>query len=106
MVSRIEIQDQKKPPLAAEHQQLSADPRARPRPVVVKCHPDSMEVVVQADVFNTGVQVEGKYLRLGAGAAAEGSACSAVPSGEAEFTIWAHLMDCGITLSVSIIVFC
>lgn len=100
MVSGIATQHQNQPPLAAAHQQLRADPRARP--VVVKCHPDSMEVVVQADMFNRGVQVEGRYLRLGAGAAAEGSACRAVPSGEAEFTIWAHLMDCGNTLSVRI----
>ncbi|XP_062260345.1 zona pellucida sperm-binding protein 3-like [Platichthys flesus] len=72
---------------------------ARPRPVVLRCHPDSMEVVVQADLFDTGLQVDGRHLRLGSEPAAEYSACSAAPSGKAEFTIWAHLMDCGTKLS-------
>ncbi|KAG7229305.1 hypothetical protein INR49_012963, partial [Caranx melampygus] len=59
-----------------------------------------MEVVVQADMFDTGLQVEGSHLYLGSGSIAEeGGACRAVPSGEAEFTIRAHLMDCGTKLS-------
>lgn len=90
------------PPLAAPKLQQSAELSARPRPVVVNCHPDSMEVVVQADMFDRGLQVDGRHLRLGSGPASEGSACKAIPSGEAEYTILAHLMDCGIQLSVSI----
>ncbi|XP_070701667.1 zona pellucida sperm-binding protein 3-like [Pempheris klunzingeri] len=73
--------------------------RPRPRPVVVHCRPDSMEVVVQADMFDAGLQVDGRHLRLGPDSVREGSACGAVPSGEAEFTIHAHLMDCGTKLS-------
>ncbi|XP_035026552.2 zona pellucida sperm-binding protein 3 [Hippoglossus stenolepis] len=80
-------------------QQQSPELGARPRPVVLRCHPDSMEVVVQADLFDTGLQVDGRHLRLGSDPAAEYSACSAAPSGEAEFTIRAHLMDCGTELS-------
>uniref|UniRef100_A0A8D3BKE9 Zona pellucida sperm-binding protein 3 n=2 Tax=Scophthalmus maximus TaxID=52904 RepID=A0A8D3BKE9_SCOMX len=80
----------------------SAELDLRPRPVAVKCHPDSMEVVVQADMFDTGLRVDGEHLRLGPDPVAEESACRAVPSGEAEFTIRAHLMDCGTTLSSTI----
>ncbi|XP_054452292.1 zona pellucida sperm-binding protein 3-like [Anoplopoma fimbria] len=78
---------------------LGAVLSARPRPVVVNCHPDSMRVVVQADMFDTGLQVDGRHLRLGSEPVSEGSACGAVPSGEAEFTIQAHLRDCGTKLS-------
>lgn len=91
------------PPLAVVKQQQVAVPSTRPRPVVVLCHPDSMEVVVQADMFDKGLQVDGRHLRLGSGPASEDSTCRAAPTGEAEYTIRAHLMDCGIRLSVRII---
>ncbi|XP_034559411.1 zona pellucida sperm-binding protein 3-like [Notolabrus celidotus] len=71
----------------------------RPRPVVVKCYPDSMDVVVQADMFDTGLQVEGRHLHLGSDLVGKGSACGAEPSGEAEFTIRTKLLDCGTSLS-------
>lgn len=88
----------------AQSPELSVRPR--PRPVVVTCHPDSMEVLVQADMFDTGLQVEGSHLHLGSGSVAgEENACRALRSGEAEFTIWAHLMECGTKLSVSICMF-
>ncbi|XP_010750991.2 zona pellucida sperm-binding protein 3 [Larimichthys crocea] len=80
-------------------QQQNEEFIAGPRPIVVNCYPDSMEVVVQADMFEKGLQVDGRHLRLGLDSAVEGSACGAVPSGEAEFTIRAHLMDCGTQLS-------
>ncbi|XP_051261093.1 zona pellucida sperm-binding protein 3-like [Dicentrarchus labrax] len=87
-------------PLTAVNPQQSAELSApRPRPVVVNCHPDSMEVVVQADMFDKGLQVDGRHLSLGSGSASEGSACTAIPSGEAEFTLRADLMDCGTKLS-------
>ncbi len=91
------------PQLTAVKEQQSAELSARPRPVAVNCHPDSMEVVVQADIFDTDLQVDGRHLRLGSHSLSDGSACGAVPSGEAEFTIRAHLMDCGTKLSVGII---
>ncbi|KAM9349935.1 uncharacterized protein ABDE67_009653 [Symphorus nematophorus] len=83
------------PSTAAVKQQQSA----RPRPVVVHCHPDSMEVVVQADVFDRGLQVDSRHLRLGSGSVSEGSACGAVPSGEEELTLRTNLMECGTKLS-------
>ncbi|XP_056246356.1 zona pellucida sperm-binding protein 3-like [Seriola aureovittata] len=83
----------------AVKQQQSAEHSVRPRPVVVKCHPDSMEVVVQADMFDTGLQVDGTHLRLGSDSLAEESACRAFPSGVAEFTIRTNLIDCDTKLS-------
>ncbi|KAM8850589.1 zona pellucida sperm-binding protein 3-like [Spinachia spinachia] len=83
------------PQLPASQQQQSA----QPRPVVVNCHPNSMRVVVQADMFDMGIQVDGRHLRLGSDSMREGSTCGAVPSGEAEFTIQASLRDCGARLS-------
>lgn len=74
----------------------------RPRPIVLRCHPDSMEVVVQADMFHAGLEVDGRHLRLGSDLLGEGSACAAFPSGAAEFTIRAQLMDCGTKLAVSV----
>lgn len=71
------------------------------RPVVVRCHPDSMEVVVQADMFSTGLKVDGRHLRLGSDLVGGGSACGALPSGEDQFTVRAPLMECGTQLSVS-----
>ncbi len=90
------------PPVAAVKQQHSAEFRERPRPVVVRCHPDSMEVVVQADMFDRGLQVDGRHLHLGSDSVNEGGACGAEPSGEAEFTLRTHLVDCGTKLSVSV----
>lgn len=87
------------PQFGAVKQKPSTELRERPRPVTVNCHPDAMEVVVQADMFDTGLQVDGGHLRLGSDSA--GEECGAVPSGEAEFTIRAQLVDCGTKLSVS-----
>ncbi|KAL7386031.1 hypothetical protein ABVT39_003124 [Epinephelus coioides] len=87
------------PQVTEVQQQHSAGLGVRPRPVVVSCLPDSMRVVVQADMFDTGIQVDGGHLRLGSDPVREGSGCRAVPSGEAEFTIQAHLTDCGTKLS-------
>lgn len=88
---------------SAAERQHTVDPGEPPRrAVLVKCHADSMEVAVQADMFDTGLLVEAKHLRLGSDDSASAwSECGAVPSGEAEFTIQAHLMACGTKLSVS-----
>ncbi|XP_028283288.1 zona pellucida sperm-binding protein 3-like [Parambassis ranga] len=56
-----------------------------------------MEIVVQADMFDTGIRVDGRSLRLGSNS--EGIECRSVPSGGTEFTIQAQLMDCGTKLS-------
>lgn len=88
----------------AGKQRQSAEPSVRPRPVVVHCHPDSMEVVVRADMFDSGLEVDAGHLRLGSGPPREGGACRAEQSGEAQFTIRANLTDCGIQLSVNFLI--
>ncbi|XP_072296582.1 zona pellucida sperm-binding protein 3-like [Eucyclogobius newberryi] len=70
-------------------------PRASPRAVAVRCHPDSVEIVVQADMFNTGLLIDGGHLRLGLEEQGNPLACRAVQTEPTQFTIWAHLMDCG-----------
>ncbi|XP_034039159.1 zona pellucida sperm-binding protein 3-like [Thalassophryne amazonica] len=75
-------------------------PRAgRPRPVAVTCHPDSLQVVVQADLFDPFLLVDRAHLRLGSGLLTDGSPCGAVALGEAQFTIQARLTECGTKLS-------
>lgn len=60
-----------------------------------------MEVVVQADLFDSGLKVDARHLRLGSDPPAEGSACRVARSTHAEFTFLSQLMDCGIQLSVN-----
>ncbi|XP_041659625.1 zona pellucida sperm-binding protein 3-like [Cheilinus undulatus] len=85
--------------IQAQHSDVKRQQSAQPRPLVVNCYPDSMEVVVQADMFDTGLQVEGRNLHLGSDTTGQRSSCGAGPSGEAEFTIRTKLMDCGTKLS-------
>ena len=66
------------------------------RGIAVKCHADSMEVVVRADLFDTGLLIEAQRLHLGS------NDCTAFPSAEAELTVHFNLMDCGMKLSVSV----
>ncbi|XP_028327888.1 zona pellucida sperm-binding protein 3-like [Gouania willdenowi] len=84
-------------PWAPEKQHQAAESREEPRPIEVKCHPDAMEVVVQADMFLSGIHVDGRHLRLGSEGLRGG--CGAEQSGDKEFTLSSHLMDCGMKLS-------
>lgn len=93
---------QSRVPLLGEKRQ-STEPLPRPDPVVVHCQPDTMEVVVQADLFNSGLLVDARHLRLGSDPPAEGSACRAAQSADSRFTLRSRLMDCGIQLSVNIL---
>ncbi|XP_064848507.1 zona pellucida sperm-binding protein 3-like [Oncorhynchus masou masou] len=82
----------------------SAEPTSPPRPrtVLVKCHEDSLEVVVKADLFDIGILVDGSDLYLGfnqMGSKGVEDSCSAVPTGEAEFIIFAQLTACGTKLA-------
>lgn len=61
---------------------------------VVKCHEDSIEVVMKAYLFDPSWHVEPKDLRLGPVGAAEHH-CVARGSGNREYIIRAHLTDCG-----------
>uniref|UniRef100_A0A665TIC6 Zona pellucida sperm-binding protein 3 n=1 Tax=Echeneis naucrates TaxID=173247 RepID=A0A665TIC6_ECHNA len=82
-----------------QQQQYNTELGERPRPVSVRCHPDSMEVVVQADLFDVGLRVDGTHLRLGAAPAARDGPCRGVQSGVAEVTVRTPLTECGTQLS-------
>ncbi|XP_055738940.1 zona pellucida sperm-binding protein 3-like [Salvelinus fontinalis] len=82
----------------------SAEPTSPPRTrtVLVKCHEDSLEVVVKADLFDMGILVDGSDLHLGSnkmGSKGVEDSCSAVSTGEAEFIIFAQLTACGTKLA-------
>jgi len=84
------------PPVTAPHTEHGTRPPSTiNRGVSVKCHADSIEVVVRADLLDTGLFLEADHLYLGS------NDCSALPSAEAEYTIHVNLMDCGTTLTVS-----
>uniref|UniRef100_A0A8C9YC89 Zona pellucida sperm-binding protein 3 n=1 Tax=Sander lucioperca TaxID=283035 RepID=A0A8C9YC89_SANLU len=61
---------------------------------VLKCHEDSIEVVMKAYLFDPGLPVEPTHLRLGPFSAAQDH-CTAKVSGNGEYIIRAPLTDCG-----------
>uniref|UniRef100_A0A3B5KX44 Zona pellucida sperm-binding protein 3 n=1 Tax=Xiphophorus couchianus TaxID=32473 RepID=A0A3B5KX44_9TELE len=64
-----------------------------------KVPPDSSEVLVQADMFDKSLKVDGAHLQLGPNSPSEGAGCGPVQSSDEEFTILARLTDCGTKLS-------
>lgn len=60
--------------------------------VGVTCHPDSLEVVIKADMFAVGSPVNSDELRLGV---EDSYYCRAAPSSEDEYKISVGLADCG-----------
>ncbi|XP_077580958.1 zona pellucida sperm-binding protein 3-like [Stigmatopora nigra] len=85
----------------SQEQQLEQQEHgARPKAVVVKCYPDSMELVVQTDLFDTGLHVNPQHLRLGTDSAGGSPSCHASSTdNEGTLTILADLLDCGTRLS-------
>uniref|UniRef100_A0A3Q2G9Z0 Zona pellucida sperm-binding protein 3 n=1 Tax=Cyprinodon variegatus TaxID=28743 RepID=A0A3Q2G9Z0_CYPVA len=60
--------------------------------VSVMCHPDSMEVVITADMFAVGAPVDSRELRLGV---EDNELCRAKATSAEEYRIVAGLDDCG-----------
>ncbi|XP_056262911.1 zona pellucida sperm-binding protein 3-like [Pseudoliparis swirei] len=60
--------------------------------VRVTCHPDSLEIIIQADMFEVGAPVNGDELRLGVEL---NDYCRATSSSEDEYRILVGLVDCG-----------
>ncbi|XP_056262908.1 zona pellucida sperm-binding protein 3-like [Pseudoliparis swirei] len=60
--------------------------------VRVTCHPDSLEIIIQADMFEVGAPVNGDELRLGVEL---NDYCRATMSSGDEYRILVGLMDCG-----------
>ncbi|KAK7940273.1 hypothetical protein WMY93_003599 [Mugilogobius chulae] len=80
------------PQLAGQGQLQTVDERPHINSVSVSCHPDSLEVVIQADLFGVGASVQSSDLRLGVD---HNERCKAVLSSNHEYRITAGLLDCG-----------
>ncbi|XP_034448250.1 zona pellucida sperm-binding protein 3-like [Hippoglossus hippoglossus] len=75
-----------------EQQKAPAEEPEQVNTVRVTCHPDSMEITIQADMFGVGAPVQGDELRLGV----ENNAyCRAAAISREEYRIFVGLMDCG-----------
>ncbi|XP_051905930.1 zona pellucida sperm-binding protein 3-like [Hippocampus zosterae] len=61
--------------------------------VQVTCHPDSLEILIQADLFGVGVPVHNYEVRLGM--ERDNGPCGAEPSSDREYRILVELLDCG-----------
>ncbi|KAM6960373.1 zona pellucida sperm-binding protein 3-like [Tautogolabrus adspersus] len=62
---------------------------------VLKCHEDSIEVVIKAHLFHPELPVEPEHLRLGPVGASVQRHCTAKVSGNGDYIIRALLTDCG-----------
>ncbi|KAI4800583.1 hypothetical protein KUCAC02_009577 [Chaenocephalus aceratus] len=81
--SELGQQQQKSP--AEEPQQVNT--------VRVTCHPDSLEIVIKADMFAVGAPVDGDELRLGV--ETNNQYCRATASSADEYSISVGLVECG-----------
>ncbi|XP_077061857.1 zona pellucida sperm-binding protein 3b [Siphateles boraxobius] len=72
-------------------------PQQRQKKVSVFCHDETIEVVMNADLFSAGLPVYAEELWLGPGMS---SSCGAVQTGVLVLTIIASFKDCGTKLSV------
>uniref|UniRef100_A0A671X1M1 Zona pellucida sperm-binding protein 3 n=1 Tax=Sparus aurata TaxID=8175 RepID=A0A671X1M1_SPAAU len=80
------------PQISIEQQKAPADEREQVNTVRVTCHPDSLEVVIKADMFGVGAPVNSDELRLGV---EHSDYCRATASSGDEYAIIVGLMDCG-----------
>lgn len=78
---------------------LTAGGEHKVKTFVVKCHEDSIEVVIRASLFDPALLVEPTHLRLGPVSAARDH-CRASESANGEYVMRAALGDCGSLLMV------
>ncbi|XP_040047718.2 zona pellucida sperm-binding protein 3-like [Gasterosteus aculeatus] len=76
----------------APQQKAPAEERAQVNTVSVTCYPDSLEIIIKADLFGVGFPVRGDELRLGV---EYDDNCFARMSSEDEFRIHVSLVNCG-----------
>uniref|UniRef100_A0A8C2WUM0 Zona pellucida sperm-binding protein 3 n=1 Tax=Cyclopterus lumpus TaxID=8103 RepID=A0A8C2WUM0_CYCLU len=69
-----------------------AEEQEQENTVRVTCHPDSLEIIIKADMFEVGAPVNGDDLRLGV---EHNDYCRATTSSRDEYRILVGLMDCG-----------
>ncbi|XP_037544863.1 zona pellucida sperm-binding protein 3 [Nematolebias whitei] len=77
--------------VAQQQQQLLEEPQ-QVNTVTVICHPDSLEVVIAADMFAVGAPVDSHQLHLGV---ENHDFCRAEPTSPEEYRILVGLDDCG-----------
>ena len=78
---------------AQQQQKAPAEERERVNTVRVTCHPDSMEILIKADMFGVGAPVNANELRLGV---EHNDFCrAAAASSGNEYRIIVGLLDCG-----------
>ncbi|XP_071386785.1 zona pellucida sperm-binding protein 3-like [Centroberyx affinis] len=75
-----------------EQQNAATEEQDRVNTVSVMCHPDSMEIVVKADMFEVGAPIDGDELRLGV---EHVDFCRATATSHDEYRIVVGLLDCG-----------
>ncbi|KAM7372099.1 hypothetical protein PAMP_009294 [Pampus punctatissimus] len=75
-----------------EQQKAPAEEREQVNTVSVTCHPDLLEIVIKADMFEVGAPVNSDELRLGV---EYNEFCGAKASSGDEYRIVAGLLDCG-----------
>lgn len=92
IMPRIASQGHQK--LAAKHEVQEVEPEVaeRLKTVRVICHPDLLEVVIQADMFGIGAPVNAFELQLGVD---DRDYCRATEYSTEEYKIVVGLMDCG-----------
>ncbi|XP_070779338.1 zona pellucida sperm-binding protein 3-like [Enoplosus armatus] len=77
---------------AHEQQKAPAEKPEHVNTIRVVCHPDSLEIVIKADMFGVGAPVNGDEIRLGVEL---NDFCRAAVSSEDEYRITVGLGDCG-----------
>ncbi|XP_075942240.1 zona pellucida sperm-binding protein 3-like [Anarhichas minor] len=73
-------------------QKAPAEEREQVNTVQLTCHPDSLEIIIKADLFGVGAPVNGDELRLGV---ERDDYCRATRSSGDEYRILVGLVDCG-----------
>ncbi|XP_068434483.1 zona pellucida sperm-binding protein 3-like [Clinocottus analis] len=73
-------------------EKVAAEEQEQVNTVRVTCHPDSLEIIIKADLFEVGAPVNGDELRLGV---EHNDYCRATMSSEDEYRILVGLVDCG-----------
>ncbi|KAM4598281.1 zona pellucida sperm-binding protein 3-like [Polymixia lowei] len=77
---------------ALHEKQSSTGKQAQVNTVAVTCHPDFMEIVIKADMFEVGAPIDPRELCLGV---EHSDYCTAVASSDDEYRITVGLSDCG-----------
>lgn len=78
-------------------------PQSDTSTVTVTCHPDYMEIAMDADLLGLGFPVALEDIRLGE-TQQTGDACRALPTEPGKYTIAAFLTDCGTEHVVSLLI--